>query len=78
VVCRFWISSGQGTNQLLYYGTDPFTPRSQLPLGPQEDNFFYKLTVRISNPIGEYVEETLTVQVMIPFFLFVTLFCFSL
>ena len=61
---RFWISTpNQDGSQLLYYGTDPYTPKSQLPLGPQEDDYFYVVTIRISNPIGEYVQQVLPVQV---------------
>nr|KAG5695088.1 hypothetical protein BaRGS_015064 [Batillaria attramentaria] len=39
---RFWVNPpGEQVNhgQLLYYGTDPFTPMSQLPLGLDTDGF---------------------------------------
>ncbi|KAK3612418.1 hypothetical protein CHS0354_032019 [Potamilus streckersoni] len=61
---RFW-TSPQGSNydQLLYYGTDPFTPGTQFPLGVEEFNYMHNVVVTIANSIGEYVETNLTVQV---------------
>ncbi|XP_050394123.2 polycystic kidney disease protein 1-like 2 isoform X2 [Patella vulgata] len=64
---RFWSSTADGGDvQLLYYGTDPYTPESQFPLGPAKDNYMFDLSVRISNPIGEYVENKQLVQVLVP------------
>jgi len=48
---------------LLYYGTDSYTPESQFALGPAEQAYMHNLIVRISNPIGEFVETWLEVQV---------------
>ena len=66
---RFWISSSDlqdpFSHQLLYYGTDPFTPRSQLPLGQASRDFVDDVMVRISNPIGEYVQQVLSVKVSV-------------
>ncbi|XP_076456106.1 polycystin-1-like protein 2 [Babylonia areolata] len=67
ILYRFWIHrQGQQGDQLLYYGTDPYTPDSQLPLGLESDGYRYDVKVRISNPIGEYVEQPLVVKVTRP------------
>ena len=61
---RFW-SRPKGTldTQLLYYGTDPYTPDSLFRLGPENKDFYHDVIVRIANPIGEFVEKWLKVQV---------------
>ncbi|XP_076075764.1 polycystin-1-like protein 2 [Mytilus galloprovincialis] len=64
---RFW-SRPQGSfdTQLLYYGKDAFTPKSKFSLGPVDNDFFHDVVVRISNPIGEFVETYLKVKVNEP------------
>lgn len=64
---RFWSKlRGRQDTQLLYYGTDPYTPDTTFPLGPEESNFLHDVIVRIENPIGEYVETWLSVKVSKP------------
>lgn len=61
---RFWTSvRGTKDTQLLYYGTDPYTAPSKLPLGSKEEGYVHDIVVRISNVIGEYVETWLETQV---------------
>lgn len=69
LIYRFWISPPGQSNQLLYYGTDPFTPESKLPLGLEDKNFRYDVTVRIANPIGEYIQQVITVKVCYMYFI---------
>ena len=67
LIYRFW-SFPRGAvdkDQLLYYGPDPFTPESQFPLGYKYHNFFIDVAVRIANPLGEFIETYLEVQVSI-------------
>lgn len=64
---RFWSKlRGRQDTQLLYYGTDPYTPDTTFPLGPEESDFLHDVVVRIANPIGEYVETWLSVKVSKP------------
>lgn len=64
---RFWTRpQGALDTQLLYYGKDPFTPKSKFSLGPEEYDYNHNVIVRISNPIGEYVEAYLKVKVFKP------------
>ena len=64
---RFWSKlRGRQDTQLLYYGTDPYTPDTTFPLGPEESDFLHDVVVRIANPIGEYVETWLSVRVSKP------------
>ncbi|XP_062619009.1 polycystin-1-related protein-like [Saccostrea cucullata] len=64
---RFWSKlRGRLDTQLLYYGTDPYTPDTTFPLGPEESDFLHDVVVRIANPIGEYVETWLSVKVSKP------------
>ncbi|XP_021359195.1 uncharacterized protein LOC110454143 [Mizuhopecten yessoensis] len=63
----FWLRPVDSNHlQLLYYGTHPYTPDSQFPLGPSKHDHIIDIIVRIQNPIGEYVEYRLEVQVMNP------------
>ncbi|KAK3091662.1 hypothetical protein FSP39_021645 [Pinctada imbricata] len=64
---RFW-SRPRGTldTQLLFYGTEPYTPDSLFRLGPENEEFYHNVIVRIANPIGEFVEKWLEVQVKDP------------
>ncbi|XP_060067155.1 uncharacterized protein LOC132547415 [Ylistrum balloti] len=63
----FWLRPlDSNHNQLVFYGRQPYTPDSQFPLGPSEHNYIIDIIVRIQNPIGEYIETPLEVQVMNP------------
>ncbi|XP_033743898.1 polycystic kidney disease protein 1-like 2 [Pecten maximus] len=63
----FWLRPRDSNhNQLVFYGRQPYTPDSQFPLGPSKHNHSNDITVRIQNPIGEYIETPLEVQVMNP------------
>ncbi|XP_069125477.1 polycystin-1-like protein 2 [Argopecten irradians] len=63
----FWLSPlDSNHNQLVFYGRQPYTPDSQFPLGPSKHNYTIDIIVRIQNPIGEYIETPLEVQVMNP------------
>lgn len=50
----------------MYYGTDPYTPDTTFPLGPEESDFLHDVVIRIANPIGEFVETWLSVKVSKP------------
>lgn len=64
---RFWSKlRGRQDTQLLYYGTDPYTPDTTFPLGPEESDFLHDVVIRIANPIGEFVETWLSVKVSKP------------
>ncbi|XP_071106159.1 polycystin family receptor for egg jelly-like [Haliotis cracherodii] len=64
---RFLVyARGRGDVQLLYYGTDPYTPESQIPIGEESHDYMFDIVVRVANPIGEFVEFKLETQVKPP------------
>ncbi|XP_067671591.1 polycystin-1-like [Haliotis asinina] len=64
---RFLVyARGRGDVQLLYYGTDPYTPESQIPIGEESQDYMFDIVVRVANPIGEFVEVKLETQVKPP------------
>lgn len=61
---RFFSQPRGGSEvQLLYYGTDPFMLDAKFGVGIAQHNYMFNVGVQISNPIGEYVEKRLEVQV---------------
>ena len=61
---RFWsIPRGGSEAQLLYYGTDPYTPKVQFPLGHLEYDYVFDVRIQIANPIGESADAWIHLQV---------------
>ncbi|XP_041362676.1 uncharacterized protein LOC121378529 [Gigantopelta aegis] len=64
---RFWSTPRGGSQaQLLYYGTDPYTPQVQFPLGHPEHDYMFDVRVQIANPIGESADAWIQLQIKPP------------